>query len=154
MAPSLTACCCVTPWATSSTLYVSLPPCVACVKGPLLPVRRAVVAQEAPAALLRAHRSQLFASLNHHTVHASQLGTHGCVCVPLTTQLLLVPYFSWQRSHGVHHSRTNHITEGETHVPSDAATPDNQALYSAAAALGEGPFTIIRLIVTLVLLAP
>ncbi len=31
--------------------------------------------------------------------------------------LLLVPYFSWQRSHAVHHRFTNHITKGETHVP-------------------------------------
>merc|ERR1719311_365771 len=30
---------------------------------------------------------------------------------------LLVPYFSWQRSHAVHHAHTNHITKGETHVP-------------------------------------
>lgn len=29
----------------------------------------------------------------------------------------LVPYFSWQRSHAVHHKFTNHMDLGETHVP-------------------------------------
>ena len=37
--------------------------------------------------------------------------------------LLLVPYFSWQRSHAVHHMRTNHLSEGETHVPKRADIP-------------------------------
>ncbi len=35
---------------------------------------------------------------------------------------LLVPYFSWQRSHAIHHGKTNHVTEGETHVPKRITT--------------------------------
>lgn len=31
--------------------------------------------------------------------------------------LLLVPYFSWARSHAVHHAHCNHLEQGETHVP-------------------------------------
>jgi len=30
---------------------------------------------------------------------------------------LLVPFFSWSHSHALHHAKTNHLTEGETHVP-------------------------------------
>lgn len=30
---------------------------------------------------------------------------------------MLVPYFSWQRSHAMYHAYTNHMENGETHVP-------------------------------------
>jgi len=31
--------------------------------------------------------------------------------------IMLTPYYSWQRSHAVHHQYTNHMELGETHVP-------------------------------------
>ena len=40
---------------------------------------------------------------------------------------LLVPYYSWQRSHSVHHAKTNHLDEGETHVPGRAIDSDVEA---------------------------
>jgi len=60
---------------------------------------------------------------------------------------LLVPYFSWQRSHAVHHSRTNHAEEGETHVPSLA---ENEGpIFGMKKVLGEGPFAIVHAAIVL-----
>jgi omega-6 fatty acid desaturase (delta-12 desaturase) len=38
--------------------------------------------------------------------------------------LMLVPYFSWQRSHAVHHQYTNNMELGETHVPEPLESKD------------------------------
>jgi len=56
---------------------------------------------------------------------------------------LLVPYFSWQRSHAVHHARTNHLDLDETHVPLRDTTPGGQAWLGWQKAFGDEAFAIV-----------
>merc|ERR1719379_1593479 len=51
---------------------------------------------------------------------------------------LLVPYFSWQHSHAVHHANTNHITKGETHVPYVVGAREGIELVGGEKMIGMG----------------
>ena len=67
-------------------------------------------------------------------------------------QLLLVPYFAWQYSHKKHHRRTNHLVDGETHIPSTGAengiSADPSEPHTLVAAihevLGDGLFGVFQ----------
>ena len=50
--------------------------------------------------------------------------------------MLLVPYFSWQRSHAIHHAKTNHLSEGETHVPKAVGTQQGDRNASTGRRVG------------------
>lgn len=58
---------------------------------------------------------------------------------------LLVPYFSWQRSHALHHARTNHLDLGETFVPLRDTTPSGQAWQRWQDAVGDEAFAIVTM---------
>ena len=69
----------------------------------------------------------------------------------LVHQFLLVPYFAWQYTHAKHHRRTNHLTDGESHVPSTAAEnglgPSHERLSFYAVwheAMGDGAFAAFQ----------
>ena len=62
---------------------------------------------------------------------------------------LLVPYFSWQRSHAIHHANTNHLEEGETHVPAVAGNPKGDFGLSLKQKLGEPLWTAFNSVVVL-----
>jgi len=67
-------------------------------------------------------------------------------------QALLVPYFAWQYTHAKHHRRTNHLMDGESHVPStgkeNGLGPKNERLSFYAAwheAHGDGAFAVLQI---------
>ena len=60
--------------------------------------------------------------------------------------IMLVPYFSWQRSHSVHHARTNHLDSGETHVPRRDTTPSNAARLWWHETIGDEAFAIVLIL--------
>ena len=59
---------------------------------------------------------------------------------------LLVPYFSWQRSHALHHARTNHLDDGETHVPARDTTPSGKAWIRWHNFVGDEAFAILTML--------
>jgi len=63
----------------------------------------------------------------------------------------LVPYFNWQHSHHVHHSRTNHIDEGETHVPNKKESAGGQTYLKMKDAIGEDAFALYSMIISLLI---
>ena len=60
--------------------------------------------------------------------------------------LLLVPYYTWQRSHAVHHAHCNHLEEGETHVPPRADSPFGQLVLAVNRRLGPALFGCLSLV--------
>ena len=60
--------------------------------------------------------------------------------------ILLVPYFTWQHSHAVHHAHCNHLEQGETHVPPLADSPAGRLVQVLNQRLGPDLFGFLSLV--------
>jgi omega-6 fatty acid desaturase (delta-12 desaturase) len=61
-------------------------------------------------------------------------------------QALFVPYFSWQYTHSKHHRRTNHLVDGESHVPNTIEECPDIELFEI---IGEDAFAVWQLFIHL-----
>jgi omega-6 fatty acid desaturase (delta-12 desaturase) len=64
--------------------------------------------------------------------------------------VLLVPYFAWQYSHAKHHSKTNHIIDGESHVPDTYDDLEDIGFVQLYRLVGRPAYAILQLIFHLV----
>merc|ERR1711892_1179992 len=69
---------------------------------------------------------------------------------PLHTALL-VPYYAWQFSHAKHHSKTNHLLDGESHVPMTKSGFMKSGMDKIHDMLGEEAFAILYITYALLL---
>ena len=61
-----------------------------------------------------------------------------------------MPYFSWQRTHAVHHLNCNHTELGETHVPTPSLTASARGKFKFREKYGKKAFGALELILHLV----
>jgi len=62
---------------------------------------------------------------------------------------LLVPFFSWQYTHGRHHKNNNHLLDNETHVPMTRNGFEKSPFKKFAEVLGEDGFAVVQIVLHL-----
>lgn len=65
--------------------------------------------------------------------------------------VLLVPYYSWQYSHGKHHAKTNHLMDGESHNPNSKSDVLEAGYVTLFGTIGEEAFAGFQLFTHLVI---